>query len=159
MCEYRVATKNDFSKICALVTNEEELFWVYPGGQFPLTVDQLMKLSREKKDLTVVVSKEKIIGFANFYKYHHGQSAFIGNVIIDKGYRGKGIGRNLILYMLERARKIHNLSEVHISVFNDNTPALLLYSNLGFMPYAIEERNTPTGKRMALIHMKTMIEN
>ena len=159
MCEYRTATKEDFSEICALVTNEDELFWVYPSGQFPLTVDQLMKLSRERKDLTVVVEKERIIGFANFYKYIQGKSAFIGNVVIDKCNRGKGIGRNLILYMLERARKIHNLNEVHISVFNENTPALLLYSTLGFMPYEIEERNSPRGKRIALIHMKTMIEN
>ena len=159
MCEYRVATKNDFSKICALVTNEEELFWVYPSGQFPLTVDQLMKLSRERKDLTVVVENERIIGFANLYNHIQGKSAFIGNVVIDKCNRGKGIGRNLILYMLERARKIHNLNEVHISVFNENTPALLLYSTLGFTPYGMEERSNPKGKKVLLIHMKMMLEN
>ena len=159
MCEYRAVTNEDFSEICDLVTNEDELFWVYPGGQFPLTIDQLMKLSKEREDLTVVVEKERIIGFANFYNYIQGKSAHIGNVVVEKRHRGKGIGRNLILYMLERARIIHRLEEVHISVFNENTPALLLYSTLGFIPYEIEERTNLRGKNAALIHLKIWIEN
>ena len=56
--------------------------------------------------------------------------------------------------MLEQAYKYHNLQEVRISVFSENTPALLLYSGFGFTPYEIEERKNQLGKRVALIHMK-----
>jgi len=152
--EFREAEKEDFKNVCGLVKSKDELFWVYPHGQFPLTASQLEKLSKERKELTVAVDKEKIIGFANLYNYDKGNSAFIGNVIIDEEYRGKEIGRSLVLYMLEKVYKKHGLNEVHISVFNNNTTALLLYSSLGFNPYAIEERRNPSGLRVALIHMK-----
>ena len=118
-----------------------------------------MKLSKERADLTVVVEKGRIIGFADFYNYLPGQSAYIGNVIVAKGHRGKGIGRNLVLYMLQRAGEVHQLEEVRISVFNENTPALMLYSALGFMPYEVEERISPKGKRVALVHMKVVMDD
>ncbi len=37
MCEFRLATEDDFEGICRLVKSEEELFLVYPGGKYPFT--------------------------------------------------------------------------------------------------------------------------
>jgi len=56
--------------------------------------------------------------------------------------------------MLKTAFEKHKLAEIKISVFSDNTPALLLYSGFGFSPCEIEERRYPSGRRVALIHMK-----
>jgi len=158
MCKYREATENDFEGICNLIKSKEELFLVYPKGQFPLTVAQLRELSRVRKELTVAIEGNKIIGFANLYNYKQDESAFIGNVVIDKSHRGKGLGKEIVSYMLKQADIKHNLTEVMISVFSENTPALLLYSGFGFAPYEIEERKNQQGKRVALIHMKKCIE-
>jgi len=43
--------------------------------------------------------------------------------------------------------------KVHLSVFGFNARALLLYACLGFKPYDVEQRITPDGERVALIHM------
>lgn len=114
----------------------------------------IAELSELRKDLSVLLDNNKIIGFANFYNFKPNNSAFIGNVIIDKNYRSKGLGKLLISYMLNMAYDKYNLPEVKISVFSENTRALLLYSGFGFTPYEIEDKINTQGKRVALIHMK-----
>jgi len=153
MCEFRTATENDFENICALIHNEEELFLVYPGGQYPLTVEQIKELQQTRKALTVATIENEITGFANLYNCKPGAFTFIGNVLVEKNCRGRGIGKKLISYMQKMAFDTYNFQEVRISVFNENVPALLLYSGLGFIPYEIEERTNPKGNRVALIHM------
>ncbi len=153
MIEYRVATDRDFGQICALIRNEDELFRIYPGGHFPFTVSQLRELARERMELTVADREGKVVGFANLYDNGEGK-IFIGNLVVDVSCRGEGIGRGLVQHMLERAYRYLGLEEVCISVFGDNTPALLLYSSMGFSPYDIEERTDPHGVRTALIHMQ-----
>lgn len=155
----RAANESDYQAICDLMPTREELFLVYPKGQFPLTVEQLKELAQKRLELTVAEDGDKVIGFANLYDHVPGQYAFLGNVVIDKAYRGKGLGREIIAYMLNQAFSKYQLPEVRLSVFNGNAPAMLLYSNLGFKPFDIEERINPNGQRVGLIHMKLRRSN
>ena len=151
--KFREATEEDFNGICNLIKSEEELFLVYPSGKYPFTVDQVSHLFQVRKELTVAVDNGEIIGFANLYNYEPEKSAFIGNVVINESHRGHGLGKKIVSHMLKMAFDKHSLPEVKISVFSDNIPALLLYSDFGFTPYEIEERKGPNGDRVALIHM------
>lgn len=154
MYKLREATEKDFESICKLIKTKEELYRVYPNGKYPFTIDQVKELSQVRRELTVLINNQEIIGFANFYNHEPKKSAFIGNVIIDKAYRGKGLGKKIISYMLKKASEKYQLKQIKISVFNENTPALLLYSSFGFVPYEIEERRNPENNKVALIHMK-----
>ena len=154
MCKFKEATKNDFEGICHLIKSKEELFLVYPNGKYPFTIEQVEELSEVRKELTIVTEGDEIIGFANLYDYKPGELAFIGNVVIEKNYRGNGLGKSIVLYMLKIAYEKLNLPEVRISVFSENTPAMLLYSSIGFAPYSIEERVDSSNNRVALVHMK-----
>jgi ribosomal protein S18 acetylase RimI-like enzyme len=151
---FREAVQTDYEDICKLVLSERELYLVYPRGIHPFTVDQVRHLSELRKELTVATDDTKIVGFANLYDFKDKERAFIGNVVIEKSSRGKGLGKQLIGHMLKAAFFKYDLCEVHISVFSDNVPALLMYSKLGFRPYSIEERHNYETKRVALIHMK-----
>ena len=152
--KFREAAESDFEDICKLVPTEDDLFLVYPRGTHPFSVEQVKHLAKTRKELTVVTANNEIIGFSNLYDFKENEHAFIGNVVIEKSYRKNGIGKKLIGHMLGIIQTKYNLSEAHLSVFSENAPALLLYSNLGFLPYAIEERTNNHGKRVALIHMK-----
>ncbi len=154
MISFRSAQPSDYERICRLVQDADELFRVYPNGRFPLTVAQLETLARERSDLTVMLDDGEIVGFANLYELQKGDSAFIGNVIVARTHRGIGLGRMLIEKMIATAVSRHAVEQIHISVFNDNTPALLLYASIGFVPYAVEPRTTPDGRRLALVHLK-----
>ena len=157
MYNYRPATKEDFEGICKLIKSKEELFLVYPNGKFPLTINQLEKLYKERKELSVIVENNEIIGFANLYNYVPEKYAFVGNVIIECIYRGRGLGKEIISYLTNIAQNKYNLPELRISVFSENTPAMLLYAGIGFVPYEIEERENSNGKRVALVHMKKVL--
>jgi len=154
MLKFQEADKEDYEEICKLIENKEELFRVYPGGKYPFTVEQIAAFSELRKELTVAEIDNEITGFANLYDYESGKFSFIGNVMIKKNQRGNGLGKQIIEYMLNISCEKHKLPEIRISVFSENTPAMLLYSSPGFEPYAIEERKDYNNKRVALVHMK-----
>ena len=154
MYQFRTVTEDDFPAICDLITNEEELFLVYPSGKFPLTVEQLRELAEKRKQLTVATDGVSVVGFANFYDLEPGRSVFIGNVVVAKTHRGRGLGRLLVTEMINKAFGSYDLPEVRLSVFGGNNRALLLYAGLGFVPYQIDQRLNAEGKRLALIHMR-----
>jgi len=152
--QLREATESDFEEIIRLMPTREELFYVYPKGRHPLTVDQLRFLAEDRKEMTVAVENAEVIGFANLYNVRPYQSAFIGNVVVSHRLRGQGIGRRLVSHMMRKAFDRYAVEQVRISVFNDNTSALLLYASMQFQPYAVEEGVGPAGNRLGLIHMK-----
>lgn len=152
--QIREATTEDFEAIVRLVPSQEELFLVYPKGKHPFSVSQLRALADVRKELTVAVQDGEIIGFANLYDLEARQWAFIGNVVVSRAFRGKGLGRQLVAHMVRVAFEKYRVPEVRISVFSENTPALLLYANLHFAPYSIDARQDPSGKRVALVHMR-----
>lgn len=153
MTHIRPAAPEDYPDICRLVPTEEELFLVYPRGRHPLTVSQLQELARIRKALTVATIDDRIVGFAILYDFLPRQYAFIGNVVVDRQLRGEGIGSRLVSHMIDIARKEYHLPGIRISVFNTNTPAMLLYCKFGFTPFSTEVRTAPDGQRVVLIHM------
>jgi ribosomal protein S18 acetylase RimI-like enzyme len=150
----RDAKTSDYDAIIRLINSPDELFYVYPNGEFPFTLDQLRSLAETRKHLTVVVKDEEVIGFANLYQVEPPASVCIGNIIVARNYRGRGVGRILVYHMMQKAFELHGVAEVRLSVFSDNVPALLLYAGMGFEPYGIEERVHPSGRRLGLIHMR-----
>jgi ribosomal protein S18 acetylase RimI-like enzyme len=147
------ADKMHFNGIVDLFCSAEELFMIYPSASWPFDIAQLQQLSRLRTDLTVVLDGELIIGFANLYRNLSGDRIFVGNVVISGAYRGIGLGRQLVCHMCDIVFE-HYAKEVHITVFNHNTPALMLYTSLGFKPYDLERRLTPEGKPVMAIHMR-----
>jgi len=151
MC--REATCEDFPAISRLATSPEELFLAFPTAAFPLTVKQLRYIAEKRLDLTVASNGRTIVGFANLYDLIPGQRVFIGNVIVKKTCRGRGIGGELLGYMLDRVFTVHELPQARISVFAHNETALSLYRKLGFQVFAEEQRETPSGQWVRLLHM------
>lgn len=150
----REATPADFPAIVRLVPSREELFYVYPKGRYPFSEDQLHALAASRHALTVALRDGTVAGFANLYDVQPGRWAYIGNVIVAPARRGQGIGRALVSHMIHRARDEYGVAEVRISVFRDNTPALLLYAGLDFLPYALEQRQDPAGRSVPLLHLR-----
>lgn len=133
--ELREAREPDFEAVVRLVSSPDELFHVYPKGQHPFTVGQLRELAATRKELTALLNDHgKVVGFAGLYNVEAGRSAFVGTVAVKRLARGKGYGRCLMAHMIEQARDKCGVDEVRLSVFNDNLPALLLDSDMGFTP-------------------------
>ena len=149
----RQAVSDDYQDVCDLIPNEEELFLVYPKGSYPLTVEQMEALLRHRLEPTVLLVEGQVAGFADLYGYRKERSVFIGNVVIDRARRGSGLGRKIVLHLIDLAFQKYDLPRVRISVYNHNAAALLLYGSMGFEPYAMREERDFRGDRVALLHL------
>lgn len=154
---YRPIKISDLEKICQLPQNKEELFFMFPKADYPLSVEQLEAIVINRSDSTVILYDNEIVGFANFYEVKENNYCSIGNVIVSSNFRNKGIGLFLIETMESIALKKYDVREIHISCFNMNTKGILLYSKLGYTPYEIEERLDKKESKVALVKMKKEI--
>jgi len=153
MIKIRAATPQDLESISKIIPDQNELFLVYPGGRYPFTFDQVKKLYNERFEFTAVCDGDSIIGFANLYDRQLNQYAFIGNVFIQPDYRGQGLGKLVLQYMIKAAFEKYQFAEVRLSVFSDNKPAVALYKQFGFSEYSQELRTDPNNEEKVLLHM------
>lgn len=151
---YRALQETDFEKVCALPQNEEELFFMFPRAEYPLTIHQLKEAIASRYDSTVIIKEGEVVGFANFYEVVENRYCSIGNVIVSPKYRSEGIGDFLIRAMEHIGIEKYNVSEFHLSCFNNNTKGILLYSKLSYKPYETEKRFDKENNPVALIKMK-----
>lgn len=155
----RTVEVSELRKICQLPKDEEELFFMFPKAEYPLTESQLESAINSRFDSTVILFNDIIVGFANFYEVKKNQYASIGNVVVDANYRNLGIGKYLIQTMEQIAIEKYGVSELHLSCFNTNTKGILLYSKLGYIPYEIEKWLRFQNESLALIKMKKRISS
>ncbi|GAA4274488.1 GNAT family N-acetyltransferase [Aquimarina gracilis] len=75
----------------------------------------------------------KIVGIASMcmYKVISGHKGWIEDVVVDIGYRGKGIGKQLISKLIDEGVKA-GLSEIYLFTEDEKKAAIHLYAMLGF---------------------------
>jgi ribosomal protein S18 acetylase RimI-like enzyme len=155
---HRPANLEDLPQICTFPQNPMELYFMYPKATFPLTYDRLKFNFDNRSNCTVFLTDETVVAFANMYDIEPGKQCFLGNVIINPAFRGQGVGEYLLDTMAEIAVQTHQAKELHLTCFNTNTPALLLYLKTGFTPYAMEKRMDFDGKSLLAVHMKKVLD-
>ncbi|WP_338001297.1 GNAT family N-acetyltransferase [Pseudomonas brassicae] len=153
---HRPVRSGDIALICAFATTAQELFYMFPKAQFPLTTAQLQSAIEQRSDSTVVERDGSVVGFANFYRCEFQGVCALGNVVVAPSARGQGVARYLVQTLTALAFARHQALEVQVSCFNDNTAGLLLYPQLGFVPFAIVERQGPDLRRVALVQMRML---
>ncbi|HZP62011.1 MAG TPA: GNAT family N-acetyltransferase [Terriglobales bacterium] len=91
-----------------------------------------------------------LIGMAGFYredapKCHH--KGHIWGVYVTEPWRGKGIARVLLSEIIERARAMADIEQIHLAVAETKQNAKALYSSLGFEVYGHEPHAIKIGDR------------
>lgn len=71
------------------------------------------------------------VAFNNYSTFRAAHYINVHDLIIDKNYRNKKLGRALLKYLIDIARK-RNYCKVTLEVRNDNQVAQGLYQSLGF---------------------------
>lgn len=151
--QHRPVKADDITTICNFPLDPQELFYMFPKAQYPLTETQLSDAIAQRFDSTVIETQNRVVGFANFYRAQMGGVCCIGNLIVAQEARGKGVASFIVETLTAMAFNRYDATQVQISCFNENTAGLLLYPKLGFVPFAVEERVSWDNRRSALIHM------
>lgn len=84
-----------------------------------------------------------LVGMAGFYREegakvgHKGQ---LYGMIVDRKYRGQGIGRAIVAALIDRAGKLKGLEQIKLAVNPKFGAAVGLYKQCGFREYGVERR-------------------
>ena len=101
----------------------------------PLTMDQLMELTGADSTFVLVCTNEEteIIGMLSLVilKIPTGSKAWIEDVVVDTKARGKGLGKALMDYALEKARKL-GVKSIDLTSRPSREGANILYQSLGY---------------------------
>jgi RimJ/RimL family protein N-acetyltransferase len=92
----------------------------------------------------------ELIGTAGFFRNQTLKRKHKGRVwgmYVADSVRGQGIGRALLLALLDRARQIPDLEEVQLSVAVSQVAARKLYASVGFESYGRERRALRVGEQ------------
>ncbi|HET6264063.1 MAG TPA: GNAT family N-acetyltransferase [Usitatibacter sp.] len=80
--------------------------------------------------------------------------AHLFGMYVPSAFRGKGIGRALVLGVLEQARRREGVILVQLTVTDGNLDAQRLYEGCGFVVFGVEPRAMRQGEEyLAKVHM------
>jgi len=107
-------------------------------NEFRTTVEEereIIRSYRERDNCLMIAARlgEKIVGLLTFEGGHRERLKHRGEfgLTVAKEYWGMGIGKRLIEYMVETAKK-KGITRIGLQVRADNERAIKLYSNFGF---------------------------
>jgi ribosomal protein S18 acetylase RimI-like enzyme len=132
----REAKESDLLTIVKLTLELIEVMGDTEGIDIKLIAENCRNLLSEANSYILVAEIEGIIvGFVNFTTrktiLHRGLSGLIDELIIDKSYRSKGIGKQLLLSAIEKSRQL-GCCEVEVSTEKTNIKAREFYRQCGF---------------------------
>ena len=81
---------------------------------------------------------DKLIGISGFFgdtRQRVLHRAKVTQVYLDPAYRGRGIAKRLLNYLIEEAFKIESLESLQLEAVDSNKTAVGLYESLGFVSY------------------------
>ena len=101
----------------------------------------------KRDDVFVVVAELDKAVISSGYAYakpartylDHREYAYLGFMYTKPEYRGKGINQRIVERLFEWAKE-SNLTEVRLTVYNDNYPAIKAYEKTGFKEHLNEMR-------------------
>lgn len=103
----------------------------------------------------------QLVGMAGFFRYRISKARHKGRiwgVYVRESCRRLGIGRALLVALLEQIRACPGVEQVALTVVGGKEAAIALYRSLGFKTYGVEPRGLKVGDRYFDIeHMVLLI--
>lgn len=127
--------KKDYSELIDSVRNAKDLMqFGGPEFTFPLTEEQIDKTLSDENRVAfrvVQISNGNTIGHCEIYFYDG--FAKLGRILImDKNQRGKGIGEQMVILLLQYIFENRKERNIELNVFDFNIGAQKCYEKVGF---------------------------
>lgn len=132
----RTANKKDIDSIYNLLKELYETIEDKSGLDIEKAYEKLEFFISNDNNLTFVAECEgNIVGFISVFIrktiLHTLPSALIEELVVDKNYRGKGIGKRLIEAVIKKCEEL-NIGEIEVSTEITNINAREFYKSMGF---------------------------
>lgn len=130
----RFASESDLNEIYAMICELAE--FEKAANEVTINLDDLKRDGFGINPLFEVILAEesnKILGMAFYYFSYStwkGKCIYLEDIIVKSAYRGKGIGKQLFLEVMKRAKDT-NARRMQWQVLDWNSDAIEFYKNLG----------------------------
>lgn len=119
--EFRYATIDEVEQIAAIEEASMPNPWKAPS--------YIEAIDSDHAFIIVAMDSDKVAGFAVFYLTP--PEAELPDIVVDKSYRGQGLGAQLLSYAHEVLTS-KNIDTLFLEVRESNAPARGLYTKMGF---------------------------
>lgn len=146
----RSAEKEDASRLINYISKVggESDFLTFGENEFDTTIEKEEEIiesyiSAENKLFIIAEIDDKIVGSLNFnggVRKRTGHTGEFG-ITVSKEYWGLGIGKELIIYMIDWAKNGDIVKKINLRTREDNEGAIGLYTRLGFKTEGIISRD------------------
>jgi ribosomal protein S18 acetylase RimI-like enzyme len=133
----RLATVNDIEELMRMMME----FYAETGTPIAdSSRDAILQLLRDESlgRIWMLTADDAFVGYAvltfGFSLEYGGSDAFIDDLYIRSGYRGKGLGRIAMETLLEESNRLR-IRALHLEVNRDNDAAKRLYQKFGFVDH------------------------
>ena len=79
-----------------------------------------------------VYNEDEMVGFVMYGFDTEDEHFYLGRLMIDERFQGKGYGRAATLEVIERLKQNEDCKEIYLSFVPENTGAEKLYKSIGF---------------------------
>lgn len=79
-----------------------------------------------------IYANDEMVGFVMYGFDEEDRRFYIGRLMIDERFQGKGYGTAAVLQVIEKLRENADCREVYLSFVPENTGAEKVYQNIGF---------------------------
>ena len=147
--EIRVLNKKDAVdfrelRLTGLQTDPNAIAATYQNEiEFPL---ENFEMKTEPTDTKFVVGgfdKNKLVCMAKFIRLEGEKLKHKGMLVAmycTEEYRGTGVAKNVVKYLVERAKKLEGLEVITLTVVTENIRAKAFYESFGFKCYGTEPK-------------------
>jgi ribosomal protein S18 acetylase RimI-like enzyme len=132
----RKAKEADLTALENLISELIDSMGTREGIDLSMAIKNCRKFINDNNSYLAVAEKNRdIIGFINFTMrqtvLHYGGSGLIDELVVGGNYRGKGIGKMLMNFAIEKCKEL-GCCEVEVSTESTNTKAREFYKSYGF---------------------------
>lgn len=115
---------------------------IFKSGAKKYTDDELEEIMRDDtRPIFIAIEGERVVGYAFCVFVQHNddniltdiKSLYIDDLCVDESMRGKHIGRELYLFVLDFAR-VSGCYNITLNVWSCNESAYKFYEKCGFLP-------------------------
>ena len=136
--------------IVGWVRTPEELRWLAPSTPWPLTVEKVQAWRREHGQAygLHVDANARPIGYGELNPMRsQPDQLWIGHVIVDLAFQGRGYGTRFVTELVRLAFEKHKSTRLILVVFPANTTAIQCYHRVGFRTVGEERHSFGSSKQ------------
>ncbi len=123
----REITPENFKDCINLKVADDQTMFVAPNV---ISIAQCVIYPKAKP--MAVYANDEMVGFARFGFDDDDGRYYLGRLMIDEKFQGKGFGKAATLAVIEELKKNEDCKEIYLSFYPENTNAERLYKNIGF---------------------------